>query len=248
MTGLLAIARVTLRQLLGGKRMIVFALLALLPAVVMWFSTGGLTARAVAERFHEAAVGTLFLAVVPIVALVFGASTLGDERRDHTLSFLLLRPRPRWTVAAAKLAAAWLATAVLVVPSAALAAGVVAVRSGDTGLIGPAMLAVALSALAYTAVFLVIGFLTGRAVLLGLVYVFVWENGITFGAPALANISLFRIGLSAHAGLVPDSAPILADALGSVTPGAGGAIAKAFVIAAACIAITGAMLRRRDLL
>jgi len=58
-------------------------------------------------------------------------------------------------------------------------------------------------------------------VLLGLVYVFIWENGITFAAASLANVSLFRIGLSAYAGLVPESQRQLAETLALAGPEAG---------------------------
>lgn len=246
MRGFVAMVTVTLRHLLGGKRMIALAMLAALPVVVAWFTSGTLTAAGVVATFHDVAAG-MFAAAVPIVAMVLGAGALGDEARDGTLSFLLVRPRPRRVIAAAKLLAAWLAALALVVPAAALAGTVVVLRIGDPSLIVPTIVAVSLISLAYCSVFAIVGFLTNRAVLAGLVYLFVWENGITVGAPALANISLHRIGLSAYAGMRPDSSSALAEALGAVTPGAGGALVKAAVIATLAIAAGAALLRRRDL-
>jgi ABC-2 type transport system permease protein len=248
MTAFLAVVKVTLRQLLGGKRLLAFGLLALLPSVVMFLSTRTASDRAVIERFHDAPLVIIFLIVLPVVSLILGASSLGDERRDGTLSFLILRPVPRWLIAAAKLAAAWMATTAIVGPAAVLAAGVVGIRAGDWSLLAPALFSASLSALAYVSVFLLLGYFTSRAVLLGLVYVFIWENGITFAAASLANVSLFRVGLSAYAGLVPESQPQLAEALGSVTPGAGGAAAKAIVIAVIAVFAAASLLRRRDLL
>lgn len=248
MTGFLAMVRVTLRQLLGGKRLVLFGLLATLPGAVTWFATANRTTASVIDQFHEVLVGTLYLVVIPITALIFGSSSLGDERRDGTLPFLVLRPRPRTSITGAKLLAAWIAGTAVSGGAGVVAAVIAAGRAGDASFVAPTLLGASLATLAYTAVFLVVGHITGRAVLVGLVYVFVWENGITFGAPALANISLFRIGLSAHLGLVPDALPSVGDALGSVTPGAGGAIVKALVIAAAGVAAAAAILRRRDLL
>ena len=248
MTAFLAVTRVAFRQLLGGKRLIAFGLLSLLPATVMWLSTRTASDLAVVNRFHDAPLVIVFLIVLPVVSLILGASALGDERRDGTLSFLFLRPVPRWLIAAAKLAAAWIATTAIVGTAAGMAAAVVGIRAGDWSLVVPAVFAAAVSALAYCSVFLLLGYFTSRAVLLGLVYVFIWENGITFAAASLANVSLFRIGLSAYAGLVPRSLTQLADALGSVTPGAGGAAAKAVVIAVVTVAAAGWLLRRRDLL
>ncbi|WKZ82462.1 MAG: ABC transporter permease [Acidimicrobiia bacterium] len=247
MRGWLAMVRTTMRQLAGGKRLLLFGLLAALPGVVMWLSSGGLTADGVERRFDEAPIAILFLVVVPIVSLILGAGALGDERRDDTLSFLALRPRPRWSIAAAKIFAAWLVAAALVAASGAAAAAAVGARSGDWSRLGPVALGAAVSAMAYCAVFVPLGYLTARAVLLGLLYVFIWESGFTFAAASLANVSLFRIGLSAYAGLVPESRSILDDVLGSVTPGAGGAVAKAIAVAFVATIATGSLLKRRDL-
>jgi ABC-2 type transport system permease protein len=248
MRGFVAITRVTLRQLLGGKRLLLFGLLALLPTIVMWFASSNRTGDRVVATFSEAPVAIVFLIVLPVIALVLGAASLGDERRDGTLSFLLLRPLPRTLVAAAKLTAAWLATTGLVGTSAALAAAVVGIRAGDWGYLAPVLVGVALAALAYCSAFMLLGYFSSRAVLIGLVYVFIWENGITAASAALANVSLWRVGLSAYIGLAPRG-PIgeIDDILGSVAPGAGGAIAKALVIAVLVVTATGALLRRRDL-
>jgi hypothetical protein len=43
----------------------------------------------------------------------------------------------------------------------------------------PLLAAVAISSLGYVSVFVLLGYVTGRAVLYGLAYVFIWESGIT---------------------------------------------------------------------
>ncbi len=236
----------TLRQLLGGKRLIFLGLLTALPAVVMaLIGRGSSPARAFMD-FHGPPMAILLLILLPIVSLVFGASALGDERRDQTLSFLVLRPVPRTAIVVAKLLAAWVASFLLVAVGGVAAAVVQAIYSGHTRPIGPVVLAVAISALAYSSVFLLVGYLTNRAVLIGLAYFFIWESGITMGVASLATVSLFRIGLTAYLGLVPEASGDLNEALGSATPGAGGAMAKAAVIAALATLLTTALLRRRD--
>jgi ABC-2 type transport system permease protein len=247
MRGFFAITRVALRQLLGGKRLALFGVLALMPPVVMWFSSANLPENDVSDAFNEAPIAIVFLIVLPVVALVLGAGSLGDERRDGTLSFLLLRPLPRTVVSGAKLFSAWLATTGIVGTSAGLGAAVVGVRAGDWAFVGPVLLGVAVAALAYCAAFMLLGYFSARAVLIGLVYVFIWENGISAASPSLANVSLWRIGVSAYVGLAPGPISDIDEILGSVAPGAGGAIAKTLVIAALVIAATGALLRRRDL-
>jgi ABC-2 type transport system permease protein len=44
--------------------------------------------------------------IVPLCALAFGTSSIGADREDRTLLFLLIRPLPRWLILSAKLAAA----------------------------------------------------------------------------------------------------------------------------------------------
>ncbi len=247
MRAFLALLAATLRQLLGGRRIIPLALMGLLPAVVVVaLLAQERTVAGAREVFHDAPVTILFFIVLPVASLVFGAGALGDERRDGTLSFILLRPLPRSLLAAAKLLGAWLATLAVVGVGAACMSVVLGLRFSDWGTLGPLLLAVALSSLSYVSVFLVLGYLTQRAVLIGLVYAFIWESGMTTAVTSLATVSLMRIGLGAYAGLVPASRVYLTDLLGAVRPGAGGAVAKALVIAVLAVASVAGLLRYRD--
>ena len=241
-----SIVRVTMRQVVGGKRWIVLGLLAMLPAVVMWFSSLDASALEAVKRYEDAPLPTLLLLVLPVVALVIGSGALGDERRDGTLSFLLIRPIRRSTITAAKLTASWLSATLIAGTAGALAAAVLATRAGTWSALFPTVVAVAVTAAGYTAAFMLLGHLTSRAVLIGLVYLFVWESGISFAAPSLANVSLSRIGLTAYVGMVPESASNLREPLGSLAPGVGGAAAKAIGIAAVCVLFGAFLLKRKD--
>jgi ABC-2 type transport system permease protein len=238
----------TLRQQLGGRRLILLLLLGLVPAAVLGVLLANEHSAAGARQaFHGAPIAILFFIVLPVASLVFGAGALGDERRDGTLSFILLRPLPRTLIAAAKLLGAWLA-AFAVVGTGALAMSVLlGVRSATWETLGPLLLAVALSSLAYVSVFLALGYFTAHAVLIGLVYVFVWESGMTSAIPSLASVSLMRIGLSAYRALVPLGQMQLQDMLAVVRPGVGGAVAKAAVIAVGGVATVALLLRHRDI-
>ena len=121
------------------------------------------------------------------------------------------------------------------------------IRSANWETLGPLLLAVALSSLAYVSVFLALGYFTARAVLIGLVYVFVWESGMTSAIPSLSSVSLMRIGLSAYTALVPLGRTTIEDVLGVVQPGAGGALAKTVVMAVAGVATVALLLRHRDI-
>jgi len=97
-----------------------------------------------------------------------------------------------------------------------------------------------------------LGYLTERATLIGLAYVFVWENGIVGALEGLAGLSPWRLGLAATVAMAPSDFELAVDeihsfALGSLQPGAGGSVAKVLVLGAISIAVTGWILRRRDL-
>ncbi len=246
MKAFLRMFRTSLRQLLGGKGgLIVSLLLAALPSVVTFVETRDTAPSRVITIFHEASIGILFVIVLPVVSLVFGSSALGDERRDQTLSFLLLRPQPRTAISGAKLLAAWTLSFLIVGGAAAAAATVVGIRSGDWSIIGPIVLAMALSTLAYTSVFLLLGYITRWAVVAGLAYAFIWESGISLAVSGLSTVSLFRIGFSSYAAQV-DLPRSLDDFLGTLRPGTGGAAAKAIVIAAIAVIAAAGLLRHRD--
>lgn len=237
----------TLRQQLGGRRLLLLLLLGLVPAAVLGVLLADQrTVIGARQAFHEAPLVILFFVVLPVASLVFGSGALGDERRDATLSFILLRPLPRALLATAKLMGAWLAAFVVVGTGAAAMAVVLGVHSGDWSPLGPMLLGVALSCLTYVSVFLVLGYLTARAVLVGLVYVFVWETSMTGTIPSLASVSLMRIGLSAYAGLVPIGRVYIEDILGVVQAGAGGAAIKTAVVAIVAVGMVTLLLRHRD--
>jgi ABC-2 type transport system permease protein len=242
----IAVTRVTLRQVLGGRRLLGMGLLALVPAVVMWLVSAAWDPETTFTRFNVVPIAILFLIVLPVVSIVFGASAMGEERRAHTLSFLLLRPMRRGAIVGAKTAAAWLAVLAVTLPGGIALAAVLGVRGSRWDAFVPVAVGIALTAACFVAVFVVFGLVTERAVLIGLVYLFVWESGISSVAPSLANLSLFRIGLSAYAGLLPEAQPQLAEPLGVIAPGAGGAVAKALAIVAVMVTLGWWLLTRRD--
>lgn len=247
MTAFTAMVRTGLRQLLGARRVILMVLIALLPAVVTFVqSRSAGTARLFAD-FHEGPIGIMFLFVLPLTSLMIGSAALGDERRDGTLSFLVLRPRRRESIVAAKLLAAWAAAWLVVGAGGAVAASVLGLAGAGWGPLAPVLVATAISALAYTSVFMLLGYLTRWAVLIGAGFLFFWEIGITSAADSLANVSLFRIGLTAYAAILPESQHLLREPLAALRPGTGGAIAKVLVIAALMVAAVGWLLRRRDI-
>ncbi|MER7168575.1 ABC transporter permease subunit [Micromonospora sp. NPDC000207] len=161
---------ITARGLFGRRR---FLLLLPLPLLVVVLAVTARVLKVDPGQWGPAVLVGLGLAVVlPVVALIVGTGVLGAEIDDGTVVHILTKPLPRWQIVLPKLAVAAGVTAVTVaVPL--YVAGVLAhsVRLG----LGLAV-AAALGALAYSALFLALSLVTRRPVLLGLVYVLIWEG------------------------------------------------------------------------
>lgn len=248
MRALAAIARRTVRQTLGWKRLLLFAAMAVLPIAAFAAAATTFTAERMLAHILAAVTGVYLPLVVPIIVLIVAASALGGERRDATLGFLVLRPLPRAGIAGAKALGAVIAACLVVVPAGLLAAVVHLLLADDPRLLVAVPVAGAVATLAYAGPFLLLGFLTDRAVLVGLAYVLIVENGVISALPTLASLSPWRLGVAALAGLAPNVVPFLSDtALGSLRPGAWGAAGQAALITVVAVAAVTWLLRTRDL-
>lgn len=258
MTAFLAITRVTMRQTLRPRRAIGLGLLSASAAFTYLLTVLGSAASSGAEQFARdqafdiflgITVGTYMNIIIPVVTLIIATSVLGDERTDATMSFLVLRPISRFTIGMAKVVAAFAESFLLTGLGAAALGLISAIRMESFDYFLPLLIGTAIATGAYAAVFVPLGYLLKRATLIGLSYVFIWENGIGGVVPAVAGMSPWRIGLSAMAGLAPDR--FLNDlptfAIGSIAPGAGGAAAKAVVLIVLSAAVVATILQRRDL-
>jgi ABC-2 type transport system permease protein len=113
LSALAAVFVLTLRGHLRGRRLLVLALLFLLPSVL-----AGLVRLA---RFppspQEAEFAFVFNliphALATLTALLYAAGTVQDEVEDQTLTYLLVRPLPRWALYVTKMAATLLVTCLL---------------------------------------------------------------------------------------------------------------------------------------
>lgn len=128
--------------------------------------------------------------VLPVATLVFASASFGDLVEDQTLVYLWLRDVPRWKLAAS----AMLSTLTIVIPLVALpliATAVAAELDGDA--VVAAVIATIVGALAYTGVFTALGLRAKRALVWGLLYIFIWEQFI-----ARAGRGVRRFALSAY--------------------------------------------------
>ncbi len=245
----LRIARMTVGQVLGVRRFVGLTILALLPAAIMFLTTARANPESRMSTFSGITIGLFFSVVVPVVTLILTTAALGDERRDRTLSFIVLRPVRRSAIAAAKLAGGTGSAALVNGIGAIALAAAMGLRGGGWEHVVPLLVGALIATLAYGGVFTALGYLTERATLVGLAYVFIWESAVAGTVAGLAATSLWRIGFSATMGMASsefvESVPDFA--LGSIEPGLGGALVKCLVLAVVGTSVTATLLRRRDL-
>ncbi|GLY01064.1 MULTISPECIES: ABC transporter permease subunit [Actinoplanes] len=164
------VALITARGLFGRRRAL---LLLPLPLLLIALAAICRAYDVPADQWGQAViVGLGFAVVLPVVALIVGTGVLGSEVDDGTLVHILTKPLPRRDIILAKFLVAAVATTITtVIPLFA-----VGLLAGSAKLGAALSVAAAAGALAYSALFVLLSLLTRRPVLLGLVYILVWEG------------------------------------------------------------------------
>lgn len=254
MKAAVAITTATIRQVLPLRRAILYLIAEAAPALVYLLMVSTLSDEAAAlERLFFMLITLYFPLLVPIVTLIVASSVLGAERRDGTLSFLVLRPIPRWVIAAAKLAAAVIVAGGLNGFGALALTSAFAIETGTWDLVIPLVVGGIVASIVYSSIFVPLGFFTDRAVLIGLLVLLIFENGVLFALPGLSDLSGWRLGLSSFVGLVPEATreawvtTVEIEDIAVELATLGTALLRTAVIAAASIGLITMVLRQRDL-
>lgn len=199
-SALVALFVLAVRQQAGGRRLLVmgalFALPAILAGIVRYFNPDG-------QSDLEQALVFLLIphALVPLMALWSAAGMIQDEIEEQTLTYLLIRPLPRWALYVTKLLATVLVAAVL--------AGVFVILTDLAIYVGTApawdillprmaktVVLVALSLTSYASLFGLVSLFARRTLVAGVAYIVVLEGliaNIDFVARRLTVMYYFRV-------------------------------------------------------
>jgi ABC-2 type transport system permease protein len=180
----------TLRQHLHGKRWMVTAALFLLPIALAVFAR--VTAPDASGLALEFVLAFMFIpqGLLPLVTLLFASGVIADEQEEQTITYLLMRPIPKWALYAVKVLATLTTTVTLtvlftVLTYAAIYAGAGRAPAGED-VVERCVRAAAihgLAATAYCSLFGLISLLTRRTLVLGIIYAVIFEG-------LLANLPL----------------------------------------------------------
>lgn len=191
----------------------------------------GLLARALDETREEAlalvAGPGLFGVVLPIGCLIIGDAVLGSEVRSGTMHFTWLSPVSFRSIVLGR----WLAGTAVAVVALAVPAALAAVVAGAPDGAAPLAFAVAMGAVAYIAVFVVIGAMTRRAVVWSLGLVVLIERLLGQALSGIAQWSPGWVARFVYGDLGPDAERLLR----SGVPTGGEAVTRLVVITAVAL-------------
>ena len=234
------VARLTARTLLGRRRA---RLLLTLPAVLLLLCGA---ARLLAGPDTGVSVGLLggfaLGTVVPLLGLIAGAGAIGPEIDDGSIVYLMSKPLSRHAIVRSKLAVAVaVVTVVAAVPT--LLAGLVLLGTAEGVAVGYAVGA-GVAGLAYCALFVLLAIVTRNAVVVGLIYVLIWESLVGSFVPGAQVLSIQQWALAVTERVLGSSAGTLgvSSAVSFVT----GVVLLAVVVAG-CTWFAGTRLRTLQL-
>jgi ABC-2 type transport system permease protein len=208
-----AVFALTVRQLAGSRRLwLVLALVSLPLLAAVLFHVGDTTTTS--ARFADNVTSTLVASgIMPLVMLLLATSAFGNELVDRTLGYLTLKPVARWRIVLGKLLAAVVVGGVPVAVSGLIAVAVIEDGAAEGALAtGLGLLA---GAAAYAAIFTWAGLATRHALLIGLVYVFVWEAWLAAYLDGIRFLSVRRYTLGVVHGLDGDQLRTVEHTLGA---------------------------------
>lgn len=201
LTALWSLYVLTLRQYSHGRRWIVITALFLLPSAL------AILIRATATNFPplrlEFLLVFLFIpqAILPLVGLVYASSMIQDELEEQTITYLLIRPLPKFAIYCVKLLATFTATVGLTIFFTAFTYGVIYLHVGANvpnipGRVINAAAIHSLAVVAYCSVFGLLSLLVKRSLTIGIVYIVIVEGFLAnfpFGMRLLTVIYYTRL-------------------------------------------------------
>jgi ABC-2 type transport system permease protein len=191
-------------------------------------------------------------ALATLTALLYAAGMIQDEVEEQTLTYLLLRPLPRWALYVTRFAATWLVTSLL---TGAFTVLTLVVISWDTPALwgdvlpGRALKIVALLALAqagYCSLFGALGLLTRRSLLAGLAYIVACE-GLLANFPLVTRLLtvMYYFRVLARRWLEPTGSAVWSIDL-ATAPSAGQCVLTLAEASAALVLLGAVLMQRRE--
>jgi ABC-2 type transport system permease protein len=235
------------RRVMRRGRLIALLALSSVPALTYWLSAYDANPDEAGLLYSDilSTVGFSYA----IAVLILTVATLREERDAGTLPYIYMRPISRWSMALSSIAAGITAALTLAIGGWLMTVLAVLLAGAPAAVAMPGIVQFLAAGVGYAAVFVPLGYLVPRSVLVGLGYIIVVESILAAVVTGFAQLSLWRIALSIYADVTTYWDPQNAgEMLGPVTPGVGGGMAKLTVVLALGLGVLTWALRRRDAL
>lgn len=235
------------RRVMRRGRLLALLALSSVPALTYWLSAFD-AGPGEAEFLYSDILSTVGFSYA-IAVLILTVATLREERDAGTLPYIYMRPIPRWSMAVSSIAAGIAAALTLAVGGWLMSVLAVLAAGAPIDVAMPGIVQFVAAGIGYAAVFVPLGYLVPRSVLVGLGYIVVIESILAAVVTGFAQLSIWRIALSIYADITPYWDPQNAgEVLGPVTAGVGGGLAKLAVVLVLGFFTLAWALRRRDAL
>ncbi len=184
----MTIFNLTVRQLMAGKKWLVLLVLALIPLVLSMLDRSGSAADSsyLVDSFPDIVIAS----IVPIIALLLAGSAFASDMEEGTAVFVLAKPISRTRILMERFAAVATLAVLLTTASALLSI----VAQGDTTKVVPFLIAnevaIVVGAIVYSALFLALSLLTRRGLIIGLLYILMWESTLSGSFPGTRTLSI----------------------------------------------------------
>lgn len=182
----------TWRQTFANRRMYLALVFALAPLLIALIFRSSVTDLATESRgFYLVLEQQIVIGVLlPLAALVFGTNAFGGEVDDGTLLYLLVKPVARWRIVTSKYFVAVLSSFVLMLPAIFLPW--LLIDRHETPLAIPVALlwGVAVGTVLYAAFFTMLGLSAKQPLVVGLMYVVLFEEMLARFVPGLRSFSI----------------------------------------------------------
>lgn len=232
------------RRVMRRGRLIGLIALSSVPALAYWLSAYD-SGPGEAEILYSDITARLGFSYA-IAVLILTVAVLREERDAGTLPYIYMRPIGRVPMAASSIVAGIGAALTLALAGWMMTLGAIILVGAPLATAGPGLVLYVAAGVGYASVFVPLGYLVPRAVLVGLGYIIVIESILAEVVTGLAQISIWRIALSISAELSANGNP--GEMLNAIEPGVGGGVLKLGAVLVIGLGVLTWALRRRDAL
>jgi ABC-2 type transport system permease protein len=188
----LTVAALTFRQFFTRKRLVGSALFALSPVLItlVFRATAHAHDPTGVQFLRELYSGIVAFVLLPLSAVVFGCAAFGGEIDDGTIVYLLVKDLPRWQIVLSKYVVAVVSTFTMIFVAVVLPWLALGAPADSAPLVRAFTAGIALGAALYSAIFVTLGMMNKRALVLGLLYIVVLEISLSPNVQGLKSFSV----------------------------------------------------------